>query len=152
PGDAVYNKGKSSPKQVLSGVSFAKYGPRYLPDNQNLPTWRYTITDEHTPANAISVDYRVLRNSEVILDWVKTPPVNGDGFNRAIVIHGGLAPSIAQKSGDYTLEVRARDQFGNERLLESKWHQEILAPAVAYQPIGSGFSNYNLENNRFSAF
>jgi hypothetical protein len=187
---------ESTTTPVVTGIQFSKFSTTYLdPTNKaypssepiNLPEWRFNVTDNHSPSEAIVTEFRLRRepivldmtrhvpdklkeafqgkityplgDSGVVVDWSEVPHASGrDGFNRTILIHSGLAASIAEKSGVYVLEVRARDKYGNQSDSTSvQWTQYIMPPPLVQQDhdvsrakLTSGLASYSLTDNTFA--
>lgn len=116
--------------------SFTKYSTKYSPSDDNLPEWRFNVTDDHSAADAITLTARVSRQAvdgswTLLTGWLPVPALAGVGYNRQQTISTALDPSIAIYGGTYQLEYQATDELGNTSAIAAvSWTQSILPPPV----------------------
>jgi len=130
-----YDCAAASTQQVQTGLSYTKYVTRYLdpttPGVENLPEWRFDVADNRTPDVGITFEFRILHGATVAVDWTAVAHDDHADYNRSVLVHGGLAPYLAEHSGDYRLEYRATDEFGNVSAPASvSWTQTLRAPPL----------------------
>jgi hypothetical protein len=122
--------GDEVPTPVADGAIFSKYTTRYMRAlDPNLPEWRWFITDSDPGIQ--SVQYRVHRGRQLLVDWTELPAINGEGFNYALRLSGEVHQDIGTRSGDYTVTVQAFDAYRNRSEMAVSWRQTVLAPPVA---------------------
>lgn len=128
----------TDPLNVADGVVFSKYATRYdTAARPNLPQWRWSLSDNHTAAEDVLFEVRILRGGTTVVDWTTSGHVTATGYNRRVTVSGSLHGSLANVSGTYTIQARATDGYGNVSAVTSAtWTQTILAPPVRFQ-VGS---------------
>jgi hypothetical protein len=109
---------------------FSKFATRR---DTNLLRWRLFVADDHTSADAIGFEFRILRSGAEVVGWRASDPVRATGFNREVTISRDLHPSLLERSGTYALEARARDAYGNvSPVVSASWTQTILPPPLRW--------------------
>lgn len=122
--------GSPASTEVQDGVQYSKFVTRYLnASSPNLPDWRFLVDDNHTQTGQVVFEFRIRQGTSLLVDWTPAPNLSGQGFNRSILIHGGLSSYLLNHSGTYTLELRATDELGNESPTVTRtWVQTLLSP------------------------
>lgn len=149
----IYANG--NPRELVNGLVFTRFASDYGPTSASLPTWRFDVNDNHTAPSNVVLEVRLLRAGSLMVDWSAASAVVGAGFNRERVLHSGYHADLARISGTYTLEYRAKDEFGNTSSVGTLTWTQTLRPPPVRQRAGttpcaasdpSCPSFYNLDN------
>jgi hypothetical protein len=147
PGVATY-QGDGKTVAFAAGVAptFVKFASRYAADAPNLPEWHFTVADNHSGDDELTLSARLSRQGAqgqavLLKDWFTVPPATGNGYNRALVISSALHADVALVGGTYTLEFRAADALGDVTTVDCahgigcvSWTQTILPPPLRQRP------------------
>lgn len=127
------------PVTVKDGVSFNKYSSTWGDGQPNRLRWRFNLDDEY-PLDDASMEFRILREESlgvepVIVDW--TTADRGTESLFEVLVSSELNENFALLSGNYIIEVKAKDSAGNETdTSRVRWRQAIVNPPV-YVATGS---------------
>ncbi len=139
PGSVTYSGG--GPAVTLGGAGspphYTKWASRYTLVGPNLPEWRFMVADNHTATSGVVLQARISRMAfpswSALTGWLAVPaaPAGAAGYNRAQVVTDFLSPTIGRLGGDYQIEIRALDEYGNTSGVQAfTWSQSIKAPPV----------------------
>ena len=113
-------------------ATFSRYADNYGPMSFGIPDWRFLVTDDHTQDGSIAVQAQLEDSDDdsVLVPWFVVSYVNGSGYDEEVLVSSSLYSGILT-SGNYQLEIQARDQKGNvSPSTLVKWQQTVLpAPA-----------------------